>query len=102
MTPTPATWLSICVATALTACAYTDADKVRARAATDLRCDKESVAVEEVGALGPEDTLYTATGCGRSQKYVCTQTMIDQVRAAPMAPRTDCYPGTRASSRAAP
>lgn len=83
--------LSLCAATALTACGGTETDKVRARAATDLPCDEKSISVQSLGATSPEDTLYTAAGCGRTQRYVCTQTMIEQVRRARVEPRTDCH-----------
>jgi len=62
------------LALASSACAQTEPDLVRAKAASDLACDKGSTTVREVRAIDAEDTLYEATDCGRTAQYRCSLT----------------------------
>jgi hypothetical protein len=56
------------------ACAQTEPDLVRAKAASDLACDKGRTTVREVRAIDAEDTLYEATACGKTAQYRCSLT----------------------------
>jgi hypothetical protein len=82
---TPLLILSFAVA----ACAQSEPDLVRARAASQFHCDSPMVTVNKLRAVDPEVTLYTASACGHDVVYRCTQSAIDDVvsRGTPRTPR---------------
>jgi hypothetical protein len=88
--PAMRTVLALLAAALLPACAQSEPDLVRVRAASQLQCDARSVAVREVRAVNPEETLYEASACGKVAQYRCTKTLTDAqpgTRGATMAPR---------------
>jgi hypothetical protein len=65
---------SVFAALTMTACATSQPDLVRARAASDLSCAESHIAVREVREIDAEDTLYEVSACGRVAQYRCTLT----------------------------
>ncbi len=78
---------------ALAACAHSESDMVRARAASDNNCDSSKVTVRETGNPFPRETLYEATACGHVTVYRCTRPVTDDLaNSMPTAAetRTEC------------
>ncbi len=74
----------------LPACAQSEPGMVRLKAASDLRCDAESVIVQRVRHIDDENTDYRATACGRTAEYRCCWTTT-----TPSTPRSGTAPITR-------
>lgn len=81
------------VVLALSACARSEADMVRARAASDLQCDARNVTIQPSATPFPRETLYRVSGCGRATVYRCTQPVTDELQRSmptPAESRTVC------------
>ena len=78
---------------ALAACAHSETDMVRARAASDNHCNPSNVTVRETGNPFPRETLYEASACGHVTVYRCTRPVTDELQGSlptPAETRTEC------------
>ncbi len=72
--PVPAVLVSVACSAGFLGCAGDDADMIRARAASDFRCDEGKIAVRQIGELDRENALFEARACGHVARYRCTKT----------------------------
>jgi len=77
-------WVSLLLA--LPACARSEGDMVRARAATQFHCDVKNVTVRKTGAPFPRETLYEASACGNVTVYRCTRPVADDLQSSMPTP----------------
>ncbi len=77
----------VAIVFALSACGWRETDMVRARAATQFRCDEHAVQVRETREVDEDETHYEASGCDKIAEYQCTKTTEASDRPARRSPR---------------
>jgi hypothetical protein len=88
------------LAFALSACAHSEMDMVRALAASDNHCDASTVTVRKTGQPFPRETLYEASACQHVVVYRCTRPVTDELEKSiptPAENRTECKVDSGAS-----
>jgi hypothetical protein len=75
------------------ACASSQPDLVRIRAASDFSCDENRTTVRQVREVDAERTIFEARGCGRVATYACTLTTTPDINPKRKPwPATSCVP----------